>query len=734
MQVPFDPSSLNPAQRDAVMHPGGPLMIFAGAGSGKTRVITYRIARLIAEGVSPTRILAVTFTNKASREMRERIESLVGGAARSLWMGTFHSIGARLLRIHGEAIGLSREFVIYDDSDQLSLIREIIKSKNLDEKAIQPRAALHEISRAKEELKTPEEYAAHAAGYVERLVKEIYPAYQKALAKANALDFDDILTQSVRLLERDERTREQLQEKFLHVLIDEYQDVNFAQYRWAQLISDKHRNITIVGDDDQSIYAWRGADVSLMLRFSSDHTDAKVVTLGQNYRCTKNILTAATDVIEHNPGRSPKNLFTENEPGNPVTITEAGTEQEEAILVADTIHQEVRAGHRRYGEYGILYRTNAMSRVLEEALLTLRVPHILVGGQRFYERKEVKDLLAYLRVILNPRDEVSIRRVVNVPTRGLGATSWAAIENRATELGGDLWTAMHDQGVQASLQKKALFGLRSFIGVIEEGQDLVREHGRVTPIVQHLLNRSGYLEALRAEHTEEAISRMENLQELVNVTSQYDSTADEPSLGGFLEQVSLMADVDQLVESGEAVTLMTLHSSKGLEFPVVFLVGMEEGVFPHSRSIGDERELAEERRLAYVGMTRAQQQLHLLHARRRSLYGTPNFNRRSRFLDDVVSIRTESLLPDQAVVRSDLREVRADRTGKYATVEPITPRRSPEWQAPFTIGQRVRHKKFGEGIVIACNPIKNDAEVQVAFPGVVGVKKLVQSLAKLESA
>ncbi|MCW5937329.1 MAG: UvrD-helicase domain-containing protein [Fimbriimonadaceae bacterium] len=730
MTAPFDPATLNPEQREAVMWPGGPLMVFAGAGSGKTRVITCRIARLIAEGVAPWRILSVTFTNKAAREMKERIVEMAGEESSGIWMGTFHSICARMLRMDGEAVGLNRNFVVYDDSDQMSLVREILKVRGIEDKSIQPRAVLAEISKAKERLNGPEEYSRHATGFFDRIVADVYSDYQKALARANAVDFDDILVKSVRLLEQAQSVREKYQERFLHVLVDEYQDVNFAQYRFADLIAEKHRNITIVGDDDQSIYAWRGADVSLMMRFSADHPDAKVVMLSQNYRSTKRILDAAHDVIRHNRGRAEKRLWTENESGAPITLSETGTEQDEAVQIADHIIREVRMGKRSYGDFAVLYRTNAQSRVLEEAFLTMRVPHVLVGGQRFYERKEIKDLTAYLRVVLNPLDDVSIRRILNVPARAIGGTTLARLDQWVAETGRPLWDALRDISLQQELSKKALSGVRLFVGLIEDGAELA-QRGTVTPVLKHLMDKSGYLDDLRRDGSDEGVSRLENLQELVNVTSEYDATTEEPSLGGFLEQVALVADVDALNEGGEAVTLMTLHSSKGLEFPVVFLIGLEEGVFPHSRSLGNETELQEERRLAYVGMTRARQELHLTHATRRALFGQPSFNRRSRFLDDLPPESLETLFGSRPVM-APARVVRPDRTGQYAVVE-SKPRETPVWQPPFTVGQRVQHRKFGIGVVVACGPLKNDAEVTVAFPGAVGVKKMVQSLAKLEA-
>ncbi|MCW5940286.1 MAG: UvrD-helicase domain-containing protein [Fimbriimonadaceae bacterium] len=732
MGLPFDVATLNPEQLEAVTHPGGPLMVFAGAGSGKTRVITCRIARLVSEGVPPGRILAVTFTNKAAREMKERIADMVGPEAQGLWMGTFHSICARLLRIDGSSIGVDRNFVVYDDADQIALVKDVLKQKGIEDRSVQPRGVLNEISRAKEKLIGPERYGQGASAFFERIVAEVYREYQAALARANALDFDDIIFKAVRMLEQSEAVRTKLQDRFLHVLVDEYQDVNFSQYQLADILAQKHRNITIVGDDDQSIYAWRGADVSLMMRFGSDHPDAKVVTLSQNYRSTQRILEAAHHVIRHNRGRAEKKLWTENRGGAPVTVSEAGTEQDEAMQIADHVIREVRQGIRKHGDFAVLYRTNAQSRVLEEAFLTMRVPHVLVGGQRFYERREIKDLVAYLRLVLNSRDDVSFRRVVNVPARAVGAGTLQRLESLSSERGSSLWDAATDLTLQQELNKKALAGIRAFTGLIEDAQLIARE-GPVTPVLKRLLEKSGYLEDLRADRSDESISRQENLQEFVNVTAEYDATAEEPSLAMFLESVALIADVDGLNESGDAVTLMTLHSSKGLEFPVVFLVGLEEGVFPHSRSLGSDTELEEERRLAYVGMTRARQELHLTHAVRRSLYGQPSFNRRSRFLDDIPESSSEALFGSRNPATAPARRVEPDRSGGYALVESRAAAVSPSWNPPFHVGQKVTHKKFGIGVVVACGPLKGDAEVTVAFPGAVGVKKLVQSLAKLEA-
>ena len=742
MAVPFDVNSLNPEQREAVEWPGGPLMILAGAGSGKTRVITCRIARLISEGVPPYRILSLTFTNKAAREMKERIEEMVGEAAKNLWMGTFHSICARLLRMEGSAIGLDPNFVIYDDGDQLSLVRDLIKQKGLDDKSIQPRAVLAEISRAKEKLQTPERYKETAAGFFEGIVAQIYPDYAKNLSKANALDFDDILMLAVRLLEQAPQVREKLQERFLHVLIDEYQDVNYAQYQLANLISQKHGNMTIVGDDDQSIYAWRGADVSLMLRFSSDHPKAKIVTLAQNYRSTKRILAGAYEVIRKNRGRNDKQLWTENAEGALITVSEAGTENDEAMLAADTILREIRTGRRNYGEFAVLYRTNAQSRAVEEAFLAMRIPHILVGGQRFYERKEIKDMVSYLRLALNPFDDVSLKRIINVPTRGIGPGTVQKVEAEAISRGISLHEVMTDPMWTQTLPKKAASSLIGLGLLIDEARELAKV-GQITPVLKLYMNKTGYLDELRSERTDESVSRLENLQELVNVTSEYDATTEGGSLSNFLESITLMSDIDSLNESGEAVTLMTLHSSKGLEFPVVFLMGLEEGVFPHSRALRDDSELEEERRLCYVGMTRAREELHMTYARRRAMYGQPNFNPRSRFIDDLPPQILDTLPGSYIEAPSLNRSVRQERSGTYTVIEPRRTAalveesdqapRAPSWAPPFNVGQKVTHKKFGIGVVVGCSPIKSDAEVTVAFPGAVGVKKLVQSLAKLEA-
>lgn len=727
-------TDLNPQQLEAVEWPPGPLLVFAGAGSGKTRVITRRIARFIAQGVAPERILAVTFTNKAAREMRERIEQLVGPESRGVWMGTFHATCARILRIDGLKIGIQPGFSIYDDSDQIGLMKDVLKARNMDEKHVSPRDILAAISSAKERLIGPEDFGAQAAGFTEKLAAELYPSYAQLLRQANALDYDDLIFFAVRLFEQVPPVLEKYQDRFVHVLVDEYQDVNYAQYRFVQLIGGKHRSITIVGDDDQSIYGWRGADVSLIRRFSSDYPDAKVITLDQNYRSTGKILAAANAVIRKNRARAEKALWTENPDGPPITISSAGTDRDEAMMVASLILRDRNAGRRRFSDFAVLYRTNAQSRVLEEAFLTSRIPHVLVGGQRFYERKEIKDMIAYLRVANNPSDNVAIRRVVNVPARGIGQGSLEVLESAAVRSSGNLWDALRDASVLAKLPSKPQAGCKHFVRLIEEAQTMATEHS-VTEVLNHVMRESGYLDELRQDHSPDSMSRLENLQELLRVTAEFDETADETTLGGFLESVALIADVDELKEDGDAAVLMTLHSAKGLEFPVVFIVGMEEGVFPHARSMSSDSELEEERRLCYVGMTRAREELHLLCSVRRSLYGQPNFNRPSRFLADIPSELTDTLNPTSPADATRSAAIRSDRLRDWDVnvADSGLARARETWVPPFTVGQRVRHSKFGIGVVIACMPLKNDVEVTVAFPGVVGVKRLVQGLAKLEA-
>lgn len=742
----LDLSVLNDRQIEAVTVPGGALMVLAGAGSGKTRVITYRIAHLIHKGVYAHNILAVTFTNKAAREMRDRIEALVGERSHRLWMGTFHAICGRMLREDGSSIGLSRSFVIYDDSDQMSLVRKILKNEDLQDKSFTPRGVLSEISRAKERMLTPELYTDRASSYFERIVARIYFLYQSQLLKNNALDFDDMLLKTVWMLEQRQDVREKYQQRFHHILVDEFQDVNHVQYRLVSILCGLHGNITIVGDDDQSIYSWRGADAGLMQKFVTDFPDVQIIKLEQNYRSTKPILDAAHEVIRHNRSRSGKRLWTEKSDGVPVTISECGTEQDEAMLVAQVICDAVKSRKRKYSDYAVLYRTNAQSRSIEEAFLVQRIPHILVGGQRFYERKEIKDMIAYLRLTANPHDDVSFLRVINAPARGIGATSLSSIENYAAQNGLSLWEAIQKPACLMYLQRRTVASLSLFINCILGAMQIAKvsdnstSGGETEPVLRHLLSQSGYIDALRMDHSEDAENRLENLQELVTVASRHDATSEETGLIPFLQEIALLTDADTIPDYEEKqgyVTLMTVHTAKGLEFPVVFVVGLEEGVFPHSRSMSSDQEIEEERRLCYVAMTRAMEELHLLYSSRRSSYGLSNYNPRSRFLDAIPPEMSNSLTPHRtpsvSAWSSGTAAVSFNREKGYSmTIELEDPFVSSEDDLLFEIGQQVRHPKFGVGVVVACVARRGDYEVTVAFPGVTGVKKLMAKIAGLE--
>ena len=737
---------LNPQQVAAVRHGEGPLLVFAGAGSGKTRVLTHRVAHLLSEGsVQPYQVLAVTFTNKAANEMKERLRELVGSdTARSLWVGTFHATCARMLRQHGESIGLDPRFAIYDTGEQLILVRRAVKDLNLDEQRFKPEAVHNAISNAKNELIDPRKYAQSAQGYFEETVASVYARYARALSANHAVDFDDLIMLTVGMLAEEQSVRDYYQGKFHHVLVDEYQDINFAQYRLIQLLVDRYRNLCVVGDDDQSIYRWRGADVRIILKFEEDYPDARVIKLEQNYRSTQNVLTAANSVIRNNRKRRAKELWTDRGAGEPLVLYEAANEQEEAFFAANTATDLVRAGQRRYSDFAVLYRVNAQSRVLEENLLNLRIPYRIVGGLRFYERKEIKDLLAYLRVLVNPFDSVSLLRIINVPSRKIGAKTTEVLQQVADERGWRLWDVVLEAHRLDALTARAQKALGEFGRLMTKLHDRVETTG-LTELAEAVANESGYVKALEEARTLEAADRLENLREFLSVTHQFEATAEEPSLEAFLAHVSLVSDIDSMQGGEDAMTLMTLHSAKGLEFPVVFIVGLEEGVFPHARAMGDDSEMEEERRLCYVGITRARDHLYLTHAWRRTLYGQTQCNRRARFLEE---------LP-QEVVAVD-RQVRLGaqfEVDPFASrhEEPTVPRKSldltkllsgTKLQAKgqtaaaasggaIQTGDRVRHAKWGEGMVVNTEGAGGDLRATVAFPGM-GVKKLVLAYAPLE--
>lgn len=706
---------LNSAQREAVQNTEGPTLIVAGAGSGKTRALTYRIAYLMEEiGVSPSSILAVTFTNKAAKGMKERIASLVGAESRKIWAGTFHSICARILRTHGDVMGLSRDFTIFDTGDQRALINECVEQMGLPEKKYQPRSVLSVISSAKEKLVTPEQFPSRFRGEFEQVVGRIYKQYEKKLRENSALDFDDLIFWTVRLFKEHPEVLEYYQDKFRYVMVDEYQDINLSQYTFVKLIAGKHRNICCVGDDDQSIYRWRGADVGLILQFEQDYPDAKVFKLEQNYRSTKTILEAAHEVVSRNVSRRDKELWTENAHGRGIDIYEAANEQEEAIFIANTIQNSVAAEGRRYSDFVILYRMNAQSRVFEDVFLSYRVPYVLVGSLRFYERKEIKDVLAYLRLASNPYESISLKRVINTPPRGIGPTTISRIEQFAENNDIPFWDALKRADEIPDIQNRARRETKTFVTLIEFLHNK-KESYSVQRLVEEVIEHSGYMTHMKADKSMDAQSRIENVKEFLSVTEEFTKSSEDSSLRTFLEQVALISDIDTYEESGNAVTLMTMHSAKGLEYPVVFIVGMEEGLFPHQRSMDSRDELEEERRLCYVGMTRAKEELHLSFAHLRTFMGQTLRRGRSRFLTEV---------PDHLIIR---RNAGSSRTVLKSGFEP---KRSSS-AATFRPGEKVNHPEFGKGLVLNSIGDGDKEQVTVAFDGH-GLKKLSVAHAKLE--
>ncbi len=728
----MDLSTLNIEQLEAVLHKDGPLLVFAGAGSGKTRVITYRIAHLIREhGVPPRHILAVTFTNKAADELKERLGRILqGDEARGLWVGTFHAICARILRESGRAIDIPPNFVVYDDGDQLEVVRRVLIELNIDEKQMNPRAIRNAISRAKEKLIPPRDYRESASDYFERIVASVYERYETYLRAANALDFDDLINKAIELLETQPHARERYQDQFRYILVDEYQDVNYAQYVLTRLLADKHRNLCVVGDDDQSIYGFRGAEVELILRFEQDFPDAKVIKLEQNYRSTQVILDAAFKVVSENRFRAPKRLWTERKEGAPITLTPARDEEEEARIVADYIYRQTQLGRRRYGDFAVLYRTNAQSRAFEERFMRERIPHRLVGALRFYDRKEIKDVLAYLRLLANPDDSLSLLRIINTPPRKIGQATLKQVQTYAAECGISLYRAMHDPLLLQQLATSAQNALLGFVALMEQLREYAETH-TLTDTMRTLLQQTGYLAWLEGRGDPESIDRAGNVRELVNIAERFETRdserdADEVELSPlmrFLQYVSLVSDLDTLNERENQVVLMTLHAAKGLEFPVVFLVGLEQGLLPHSRS-ETPREIEEERRLCYVGMTRAKDELHLTYALSRGSYEGRRSSIPSPFLralgDDPMPTLYQTLYGAPAAASAKPRT--PARAVASAAVRP-TP-------APFLPGQRVRHPELGTGIVVKCA----ETVVTVMFPGRTGMRSFPLHSCPLEEA
>lgn len=709
-------STLNPRQREAVLATEGPVLVLAGAGSGKTRVLTHRIAYLLAEkGVDPARILAITFTNKAAQEMKERLSRLVGADLRYLWVSTFHAACVRILRRDIQALDYQPNFVIYDADDQLTLVKRCLAELNLDDKKFPPRSILNAISHAKNQLWDPDRFYDMADNYFLVKAAEVYRLYQQRLKEMNALDFDDLLMHTVRLFRQHPTVLRYYQHKFQYILVDEYQDTNHAQYILVKLLAAEHRNLCVVGDPDQSIYGWRGANMQNILDFEEDYPDARVVKLEQNYRSTQVILDAANAVIANNTSRKPKNLWTDKEGGALITSFQGEDEQHEAHFVAGEIYRQHREKGRAYRDFAVLYRTNAQSRVLEETFMKNGIPYEIFGGIKFYERKEIKDILAYLRVLANPADDLSLSRIINVPKRGIGPGSWLKLEEYAQRQGITVFEAVLRAGEIPDLAKRPAAMLEQF-GAMMLGFREKMDQIPVTDLTELILKETGYLEELKRENTEEAQNRLENLQEFLSVTHDYDKYSEEKTLAGFLAQISLVTDIDNWSGEKDRVVLMTLHTAKGLEFPVVFITGLEEGVFPHSRSLLEPEELEEERRLCYVGMTRAQEELYLTRAWQRTLYGKTVCNAPSRFLAEI---------PEHLV-----REV--DSTARAAqTAARVPVRLKPAGPATgFQLGDKVHHPKWGVGVVVKIEGQGEDQQLTVAFPDQ-GLKILLAKYAPL---
>jgi DNA helicase-2/ATP-dependent DNA helicase PcrA len=706
-------ADLNPAQREAVLHTEGPLLVIAGAGSGKTRVLTYRVAHLVnAVGVRPNEILAITFTNRAAAEMRDRLERLLGDTSRRSWILTFHSASGRILRREAERLGFRSNFTIYDQADQVRLVKQILESEGYDPKRFVPRGIHAQISNAKNQLVGPDEYRSRVSSFYDQTVADVYERYQKRLHASNAVDFDDMLYLTVQVLERFPDARERWQKAFRYVLVDEYQDTNHAQYRLLQLLAEQHRNVCAVGDPDQSIYAFRGADIRNVLEFERDFPGARTIPLEQNYRSTNHILGAANGVISHNRERKEKNLWSELGDGEPVRVVEVEDEHAEARYVAAGIASLVEEGING-DEVAVFYRTNAQSRVLEDILVRQGIGYQVIGGPRFYERAEIKDVVAYLQAIDNPYDAVSLARIANRPRRSIGDTTLARLQSHADSLGISLWEAMADPEAAgcASAATRAVAGFHSLMQSLQAG---AMELG-VPDLIEKVLERSGYLEALEAERTIEAQGRIENVQELVGLAREWQEGAAEPTLSAFLQEVSLYSDQDAIRGQGNLVTLMTLHNAKGLEFRAVYLIGVEEGVFPHARSI-EEQGIEEERRLAYVGMTRAMERLTVTHASSRTLWGSRGYNLPSRFLDE---------LPDEHVERDRLRPASWSSYGVPKQSQVAARDDVPD----LSTGDNVRHSTLGEGIVTR---VEAGGVVTVRFAGDTTERRLMLDYAPLE--
>ena len=733
---------LNPQQAEAVINTEGPMLIMAGAGSGKTKVLTCRVANLLQKGVRPYRILAITFTNKAAAEMRERVNNMSGPAAKDVWLFTFHAFCARFLRMEIDKLpGYGGNFAIYDTADSQNLIKQILKEMNLDDKRFQPSGILSRISNAKNALQDAASFARQAGDFYEQKVADIYSRYEQKLQLNNALDFDDLLMFSIKLLQENKEVREKYQDRFDYLLVDEYQDTNHAQYLLTKFLAAKHRNICVVGDADQSIYGWRGADIQNILDFEKDYPDAKVIKLEQNYRSTQIILDAANAVIENNTGRKPKNLWTENKSGADIIYFQAVDERDEARFVIEQLQNLQRTENKKLGDMAILYRTNTQSRIFEEMLIKSGISYNMVGGLKFYERKEIKDIIAYLRVIFNPADSLSLLRIINVPKRGIGDASLAKIQAYAAANNVSLFEAVSNAAAIDGLSSRFVSKLDDLAGIIFELMNLAGE-APVEDLIDRVLRDTGYLEELENERTPQAQSRIDNLHELISVAQEFAASEEENNLENFLAHVALVSDIDDTELGEDAITLMTLHSSKGLEFPVVFLVGMEEGLFPHARTLMDETEIEEERRLCYVGITRAKEKLFLSSTKMRTIYGNTVTYPPSRFLQEIPARLVKTIKRQerfsalenfkQVSEKYSARPQKPASTFNPHSFMPQKPAAAAGGTGTrFNTGDRVSHSKWGEGMVVSVKDSPDGQEVKVAFAGA-GVRSLLTKYAVLK--
>lgn len=730
---------LNKEQREAVLCTEGPLLILAGAGSGKTRVLTYRIAHLIEEcGVNPWNILAITFTNKAAGEMRERVDKIVGYGSESIWVSTFHSTCVRILRRYIDRLGYDTNFTIYDTEDQKTVMKSVCSRLQVDTKMYKERMLLNVISHAKDEYISPNEFRLDAQGdYRQEKIAQVYLEYQKELKKNNALDFDDLIVKTVELFQSCPDVLEYYQERFKYIMVDEYQDTNTVQFKLISTLAKKYHNLCVVGDDDQSIYKFRGANIGNILNFEKVFPEARVIKLEQNYRSTQTILSAANGVIANNRGRKEKALWTENESGDPITFQQFQTGYEEAEYVTGEIQKKVRAGEAEYRDFAILYRTNAQSRLFEEKFLVANVPYKLIGGVNFYSRKEIKDLLAYLKTIDNGKDDLAVRRIINVPKRGIGAVTLNKVQAYADSLGLSFFEALEAAAEIPGLGK-ALLKIQPFVHLIHELRLKLADIS-LEQLMEEILEQTGYAEELKAEDTDEADARLENIDELISKVVTYEESAEHPDLSEFLEEVALVADIDSLEDSDNRVLLMTLHSAKGLEFPCVFLAGMEDGIFPSYMSIAADdptEEIEEERRLCYVGITRAMKELTLTSARVRMVRGENQYNNISRFVREVPQelIGRKSPVPPAPKVQQPAKDntyVRAKEAFKTKTFDPKQFKVVKADKLDYQVGDRVSHIKFGTGTVLEITEGGRDYEVKVDFDRA-GVRKMFASFAKLK--